>query len=331
VIDFRYHIVSLISVFLALAVGIALGAGPLKEQIGDTLTGQVNQLRTEKDALRGELDTATGNLNDSNDFLTAASSRLVGGTLTDRRVAVVLLGENDPAVVEAVTAQLATAGATVSAQVQVNDTWTNKDKSTFRQSLAGSLVTYLDPAPAKTAGPEAELAEALAQALTGAASGSPDSLSEPASIMVQLLTEGELISVKSEITTPADAIVILAGPMTPAGVTDQPSTPTDVSSAEIAIARAAQIRSEGAVVVGGTPTRGGLVKEILASNEVADIVTTVADGQDVVGQITVPLALNARIGGVNGHYGIGTGLSALPATTALPKVNRTPGTSGTGG
>ena len=30
-IDFRYHLVSLISVFLALAVGIALGAGPLKE------------------------------------------------------------------------------------------------------------------------------------------------------------------------------------------------------------------------------------------------------------------------------------------------------------
>ena len=46
-IDFRYHIVSLISVFLALAVGIALGAGPLKETIGDTLTGQVEQLRAD--------------------------------------------------------------------------------------------------------------------------------------------------------------------------------------------------------------------------------------------------------------------------------------------
>ena len=51
-IDFRYHLVSLISVFIALAVGIALGAGPLKETIGDTLTGQVSQLREEKDALR---------------------------------------------------------------------------------------------------------------------------------------------------------------------------------------------------------------------------------------------------------------------------------------
>ena len=48
-IDFRYHLVSLISVFLALAVGIALGAGPLKETIGDTLTGQVEVLRGERE------------------------------------------------------------------------------------------------------------------------------------------------------------------------------------------------------------------------------------------------------------------------------------------
>ena len=30
VIDFRYHLVSVVSIFLALAVGIVLGAGPLQ-------------------------------------------------------------------------------------------------------------------------------------------------------------------------------------------------------------------------------------------------------------------------------------------------------------
>ena len=34
VIDFRYHLVSIVSIFLALAVGIVLGAGPLKEDLG---------------------------------------------------------------------------------------------------------------------------------------------------------------------------------------------------------------------------------------------------------------------------------------------------------
>jgi hypothetical protein len=47
VIDFRYHLVSLVSVFLALAVGIVLGAGPLRENLGDQLTKQVDALRKE--------------------------------------------------------------------------------------------------------------------------------------------------------------------------------------------------------------------------------------------------------------------------------------------
>ena len=40
-IDFRYHVVSLVSVFLALAVGIVLGAGPLNEGISTGITDQV--------------------------------------------------------------------------------------------------------------------------------------------------------------------------------------------------------------------------------------------------------------------------------------------------
>ena len=48
-IDFRYHIVSIVSIFLALAVGIVLGAGPLQNQLGTTLTKQVSNLRKESE------------------------------------------------------------------------------------------------------------------------------------------------------------------------------------------------------------------------------------------------------------------------------------------
>ena len=74
-IDFRYHLVSLISVFLALAVGIALGAGPLEETIGNTLTGQVDQLRSERDQLRSDLDDAASDLAASDAFIEAAGAR----------------------------------------------------------------------------------------------------------------------------------------------------------------------------------------------------------------------------------------------------------------
>ena len=48
-IDFRYHLVSLVSVFLALAVGIVLGAGPLNEPIARGLSQSVQQLRQDRD------------------------------------------------------------------------------------------------------------------------------------------------------------------------------------------------------------------------------------------------------------------------------------------
>ena len=55
-IDFRYHLVSLISVFLALAVGIVLGAGIVQGPIGSSLQSQVDALRTDRDTLRTELE-----------------------------------------------------------------------------------------------------------------------------------------------------------------------------------------------------------------------------------------------------------------------------------
>ncbi|RAD64859.1 copper transporter, partial [Burkholderia multivorans] len=82
-IDFRYHLVSLVSVFLALAVGIVLGAGPLKEPIGESLQSQVDALRADRDDLRTKLDAANGNIAKQNEFVTAASPELIGDTLKD--------------------------------------------------------------------------------------------------------------------------------------------------------------------------------------------------------------------------------------------------------
>jgi len=95
VIDFRYHIVSLISVFLALAVGIILGAGPLKESIGDTLTGQVDVLHSEKDALRTELDQTKATLTSTDAFIAGAAPALLDGVLPGWRIGVIQLGPVD--------------------------------------------------------------------------------------------------------------------------------------------------------------------------------------------------------------------------------------------
>ncbi len=150
-IDFRYHLVSLISVFLALAVGIALGAGPLKESIGNTLTGQVDQLRAEKDQLRAEADALRADLLTAVPRSTARRPSVLDGVLGGRRVALVVLDQVDPTRSTRSRAAIERAGGTVTAVATVTDAWTDPTRSAFRQSLAGTL-SIPRPVPPADAG-----------------------------------------------------------------------------------------------------------------------------------------------------------------------------------
>lgn len=332
-IDFRYHIVSLISVFLALAVGIALGAGPLKETIGDTLTGQVELLRAEKDALRAELETSQARLANSTAWISAAGPELVDGTLDGRRVAVVALGEIDAERAAAIDSALTDAGATLTAHVTVTDVWTDEDLRSMRRALAGTFVQYLEPAPADDAQDETVLAQALAQGLTSASPTSPDSLSESASTLLDLLDEGDqaLIALEEPVTTAADAVVVVNPFDDSAPAVESPASEEQESatSAQLAILRAAHERSEGAVLADAPRDSATVTNAVLADPELADRLTTVTGTDQAPGQVSVALALNARIGGTNGHYGFGEGQTVLPQPVVLPPVDRTPATPGT--
>jgi hypothetical protein len=328
VIDFRYHIVSLISVFLALAVGIALGAGPLKETIGDTLTGQVKVLRTEKDALRSSLDASNTELADTNSYVAAAAPGLLVGALSDRRVAVVALGELSKDDEAAIEAQIAAAGATVSARVTVATAWTDPNLSSFRQALVENLADYVSPVPATDVGLETDLAEALAQGLTRFDPAKPDALAEPASILLDLLSSGDnpLVTLAEPVVFPADAIVVVAPRVAAAEslATPAPLADKDTTAARVAILRAAQDRSHGAVLADGPRVDGDLTSVILADAALASSLTTVSGTGSIAGQVSVALALSARIGGVNGHYGFGKDEVPMPVRMTLPAVDRTP-------
>jgi len=327
VIDFRYHIVSLISVFLALAVGIALGAGPLKETIGDTLTGQVEQLRAEKDSLRSQLDQSAGDLADTTAYVDAAAPQLLAGALTDRRVAVIALGPVDDDRRKAVDDRLAQAGASVTAHVTLTESWTDPDVASYRQALVGNILTLLDPVPGEDEGAQTDLTYALVEGLTGADPAAPDTLTLDAASMLEVLSGGDspLVTLQDPVEVPADAIVVLA----PAEQKESDASPTtaadqkDLVDAQLGVLAAAQKLTEGAVLADGA-LGGSLTSTILDDDDLASTLTTVSESEEVPGQVSVPLALAARIGGVNGHYGFGDGLTVIPEPVTLTPVDRTP-------
>ena len=118
-INFRYHIVSLMAVFIALSVGIAVGVS-LGPSVDQGLLQQAAQDRKQVTDLRAEIDRR----NAIDDYREAWEQRvgdvIIDGALNGVRVGIVSMPEAPNAVVQAVTTAVEAAGGTVVREVEVN-------------------------------------------------------------------------------------------------------------------------------------------------------------------------------------------------------------------
>ncbi|MCA5893430.1 copper transporter [Isoptericola sp. NEAU-Y5] len=319
-IDFRYHLVSLISVFLALAIGIILGAGPLQGALGDQLTDQVGTLRAERNALRDELNQAEATATEQRRFIDAAGDQLVAGALTDKRVAVVDVDGAGDGVTGPLVEQLEAAGATIVAQEALTESWTAADEATMRDTVAGGLREGLaDGLEEGTIGDEtgtsAVLGAALTLALTDADPVDPALRSTEAADLQQQLERFGLVDVEMAPEAPADAILLVSGGETGA----QGESPDDVDPAEwgvgslVGLAGMAGDITGATVVAGPTTADGDLVSEVRADDDVVSVVSTVSGTEQLTGRVVVPLAVAAQLGGTVDQYGFEEGATVLPA------------------
>jgi hypothetical protein len=154
-------------VFLALAVGILLGAGPLKEPIESSLADQVSSLRDEKTVLRDQL-AAAAELGDYADAtLRALQGEALAGLLTGQAVAVVKVGEVSEARLEDLKSGLAAAGAELAAEVSLDEAWVGAAEET--RAEAAAAVGELLGGAAAGLGDHEVIAAGLAWALVGTA------------------------------------------------------------------------------------------------------------------------------------------------------------------
>ena len=128
-IDFRYHLVSIVSIFLALAVGIVLGAGPLQGELGDTLTNEVAGLREDKAQLNAQLSDATAEIDAREDYIGETNPAILADSLDGQRVAVVVLPGTDTALVESTATSLASSGAAVVSTTTIGQNWVSTDEA----------------------------------------------------------------------------------------------------------------------------------------------------------------------------------------------------------
>ncbi|MGC5166010.1 copper transporter [Luteimicrobium sp. DT211] len=317
-INFRYHVVSLISVFLALAVGIILGAGPLKESIGNQLSGQVSSLRTEKEQLRTELDDARTAADRGSTALAAVAPTVLDGVLPDSQVTVVEVSPDLDDEFKAVSTQLKAAGAVVRGRIRLESAWlTESGADARKQGVDAALAAGL-PLDT-TASEEKQLAQALSLSLTMSTSATDHQLAAAARTTLKALADAKLITVERTPSVASTALLVLAGSADSQPAVDGTAAPTDAKALAFAQAREEELvsalhTSEPATVVAGpTGESDSLVAAVRHDGDLQVAVSTVSGISTLIGQVSVPLAIADQAQGTVGHYGFDDG-----ATQAMP-------------
>jgi hypothetical protein len=316
VIDFRYHIVSIVAIFLALATGVALGAGPLKGTVDETYIQQAEQDRRDKDELRAQVTRMQQADDFQVAFTEAIAPALLANRLVDRGVVLIATPDASAATVDAMRASLNEAGAQVTYTVTLNDKLLDPANKTLVDSLATQLSADInDVAVPQDAGTYDVFGAILARALvTKEARGTP--LDNAGRNILAGLDTAKLVSVDGTLARRNSLVVLVSGDT---NGTDQTTAAGD--SIVIAVAKALDQASDGEVVSGppASAEEGGVVYAVRNDGSASSDLSTVDVADEPSGRIATVFALVQQAQGKVGQYGyVGNTDGPIPTLTSSP-------------
>src|SRR5438270_6617022 len=112
-VSFRFHLVSLTAVFLALALGIAMGATVVDRATVDLLQKRLNTVRADSQRTDRQNDQLKGDLSRWNQFSDQAGDRLVRSRLAGVPVVLIFVEGTDRGSFDTLQQTLVSAGATL--------------------------------------------------------------------------------------------------------------------------------------------------------------------------------------------------------------------------
>jgi len=309
VIDFRYHLVSLIAVFLAVALGIVIGTTQLNGPVLDGLEAQVGTLTDQKNELESEVDTLTEELSQDDAYDDAIAPLIVNNRLVGSSVLLIVTNEDVSAEIVAQTTNLlSAAGAQMAGTLRLSPEFTDPQ-------TAPDLQEYVTGAglPAGVTLPQTDdtatlVASLMSQVLMRPADGGPaPPATSTSTVLAGLAALGVVTSDSGEVTS-ADYVVFL----TAGGFTGDDAQSRN--QALVALAGAMDTAGSGGVVAGEAASagEGGLVAAIRADPVTATSVSTVNNVDATAGRVAALLALTAERNGQTGHYGVGEDTVPLP-------------------
>jgi hypothetical protein len=328
-INFRFHIVSLTAVLLALGIGLVLGTTFLDDALEETLKSQLNDLEASLDRARtrnDDLSSQLGAYRDEGEMLDQQlGERLYDGKLQDDPVLVVSTRGVDGRWVDDVVRDLGQADARVVGTWWLTDRLALDDDSEV-QDLSGALEQTTDDADRL----RTSLSQGLSDVLFGATDAPADPLGAPPAApaepaLAARLREAGFLEYdvadgaqQDVVQLPSSGlrVVVVDGP----GATVAPDEllqpmlgklSSDVAVPVVVVQPSAVPDADGGG--DGKDAPAPLVVAIRGDDTLKERLSTVDDLDRVSGGVaTILAAVDARPGApVVGHYGSADGASRL--------------------
>ncbi len=341
-IDFRYHLVSIVAVFLALAVGIVLGSTEFQPNALSILQSTSNSVKSQLSAASAQRDAYAAQASGADAFLQSSEAVLLGQghLLEGQKVVLVTEPGAPPAIIDGVKRAAAAAGATVTGQVALTPAFndlsgaTQSRLSSVNGSIANADGTTLTPG----ADPQTTYQQQAAQLIASAIVAKPDTQAQPgggpaplsqasALTLLNAYAQAGFLTLSGTPTDRAGLVVIIAPGSVPAtGATDPGN------EVLVAIAQQFAAASAATVAAGSTATSGqqGSAISVLRSSSASSQLSTVDNADTTQGQITVMQAFAVLLaGGKPSSYGISGAAAVGPDPVPTPSGTASPTTQPT--
>lgn len=276
-INLRYHVISLAAVLLALAAGIAVGAGLLDESDAATVSDSSDT---------AEISPALAGFDAGYASMTAPG--LLRDKLENRTVLLLTTPGARDNEVDSLIENLTTAGARVTGQVEL----TGKLLSPSNRQFAEGVAAQSDPDAAAAESDYGKVGAALARGYLTQGDGSLD---ETARTIRSAFTEGGLLEAEQDPEVSAQLVLVVSGPAGAAAGGEG----TVVSSMVAGL----DAGSQGVAVVGPVSSgENGVVNAVRGSDAAANV-STIDVTDTGTGRVNAVLGLVREAAGQSGAWG----------------------------
>jgi hypothetical protein len=288
VIDFRFFLISIVAVFLALGIGIVMGSGVLGGPILEGLEQRAQGAIERSDELENEIDQLDARVDDAVGFAEAAEPLLVDGVLTGRGVVVFEVEGSDGTLFDGIERTVEEAGGSIVSRITLSVRFSLESAADRRElsailGLGGSGADSL----------RADAGAALGTR-SGAAAAQPVGEPRPGFAAARLnellaqLEDSAYVSVENPsagpLVPPGAAFVVTAG-----GTEEPPYDPTDLV---LELGMGLDAQGATTVLAETSDDPWGLVASARDDEDAAQAISTVDNAETIFGRVAVAMGLD---------------------------------------